>query len=171
MALGTFEELQKSGIDFMTLLNENKEHESPEIIRSRAKTELVVPNFANEAKSRTKSELLSVPENESRARSGSLSLSIGAVESFEMPEVLMTSFELQLNCKHKSITQFVNLFIFLKISNEEKFDLTNPKIKEEKREIGSIKATVYWQYIKAGGNTFLSSLLRYQHVGFNLIII
>ncbi len=53
------------------------------------------------------------------------------------------------------------LFIyFLKISDEEKLDLTNPKIQEEKREIGSIEATVYWQYIKAGGNTFLSSLLR-----------
>jgi ABC-type multidrug transport system ATPase subunit len=104
MALGTFEELQKSGIDFMTLLNENKEHESPETIRSRAKTELVVPNFVNETKLRTKSELLSVPEDESKARSRSLS--IGAVESFEMPEVLMTSFQFQLNCEY-------NLFIYL----------------------------------------------------------
>ena len=112
MALGTFDELQKSGIDFMTLLNENKEHESPETIHSRAKTELVVPNFVNEAKSRTKSELLSVPEDKSRARARSLSrsLSIGAVESFEMPEVFITSFEFQLNCQYKSIIQFVYLF-------------------------------------------------------------
>jgi hypothetical protein len=55
---------------------------------------------------------------------------------------------------------FIYLFYFFKISNEEKIHLINPKIKEEKREIGSIEATVYWQYIKAGGNTFLSSLLR-----------
>ncbi len=112
MALGTFEELQKSGIDFMTLLNENKEHESPETIRSRAKTELMVPNFVNETKSRTKSELLSVPEDESRTRARSLSrsLSIGAVESFEMPEVFMTSFEFQLNYEYKSIIRFVYLF-------------------------------------------------------------
>jgi hypothetical protein len=89
MALGTFEELQKSGIDFMTLLNENKEHESHETIHSRAKNELVVPNFANEAKSRTKSELLSASEDESRARSRSLSI---GVESFEMRKVMMTSF-------------------------------------------------------------------------------
>jgi ABC-type multidrug transport system ATPase subunit len=108
VALGTFEELQKSGIDFMTLLNENKEHESPETIRSRAKTELVVPNFANEAKSRTKSELLSASEDESRTRSRSLS--IGAVESFEMLQVLMTEFEFQINCE--SIIQFVYIYIY-----------------------------------------------------------
>jgi hypothetical protein len=54
---------------------------------------------------------------------------------------------------------FTYLFIF-KIYNEEKLNLINPKIKEEKREIGSIKASVYWQYIKAGGNTILSLLLR-----------
>ncbi len=90
MALGTFEELQKSGIDFMTLLNENKEHESHETIRSRAKNELVVPNFANEAKSSTNSEFLSASEDELRTRLRSLS--IGAVESFEMRQVMMTSF-------------------------------------------------------------------------------
>jgi ABC-type multidrug transport system ATPase subunit len=95
MALGTFEELQKSSIDFMTLLNENKEHESPETIHSRVKTELIVPNFISQA---------------SRARSRSLSLSFGAVESFEMPEVFITSFEFQLNCEYKSIIQFVYLF-------------------------------------------------------------
>jgi hypothetical protein len=90
MALGTFEELQKSGIDFMALLNENKANESPETIHSRAKTELVVQNFVNEAKSRTKSELLSASEDESRTRSRSLT--IGAFESFEMLQVLMTEF-------------------------------------------------------------------------------
>jgi hypothetical protein len=87
--------LQKSSIDFMTLLNESKEHESPETIHSRVKTELIVPNFISQ---------------ESRARSRSLSLSFGAVESFEMPEVFITSFEFQLNCEYKSIIQFVYLF-------------------------------------------------------------
>jgi hypothetical protein len=101
MALGTFEELQKSSIDFITLLDENKEHESPETIHSRVKTELMVPNFISQ---------------ESRARSRSLSLSLsrsisfGAVESFEMTEVFMTSFEFQLNYEYKSIIRFVNLF-------------------------------------------------------------
>jgi hypothetical protein len=90
MALGTFGELQKSGIDFITLLNENKENESPETIHSRAKTELVVQNFVNASKSRTKSELLSASEDESRTRSSSLT--IGAFESFEMLQVLMTEF-------------------------------------------------------------------------------
>jgi hypothetical protein len=90
MALGSFEELQKSGIDFMTLLNENKEYESHETIHLRAKTEFVVQNFEDEAKSRTKSGLLSASEDESRARSRSLS--IVAVESFEMPKVFMTEF-------------------------------------------------------------------------------
>jgi ABC-type multidrug transport system ATPase subunit len=107
MALGTFEELQKSSIDFMTLLNENKERESLETIRSRAKTELMVPNFVNEAKPRTKSELLTVSEDESRGRLKSLS--IGSVESFKMPEVFITSFEFQLNCQYKSVIQFVYL--------------------------------------------------------------
>ncbi len=88
MALGTFEELQKSGIDFMTLLNGNKEHESPETIHSRVKTELGVQNFVNEAKSRTQSEFLSASEDD-ESRTRSRSLSIGAVESFEMPQVLM----------------------------------------------------------------------------------
>jgi hypothetical protein len=88
MALGTFEELQKSGIDFMTLLDENKQLESHETIRLRAKTELVVQNIENKAKSRTKFELLSASEDESRNRSRSLSIEL--VESFEMPQVLMT---------------------------------------------------------------------------------
>jgi hypothetical protein len=88
MALGTFEELQKSGIDFMTLLDENKQHESHETIRLRAKTELVVQNIENKAKSRTKFESLSASEDESRNRSRSLSIEL--VESFEMPQVLMT---------------------------------------------------------------------------------
>jgi hypothetical protein len=108
MALGTFEELQKSGIDFMILLNENTEHESPKTIHSRSKTELGVQNFVSQVKSSTQSELLSASEDESRARSRSLS--IGAVESFEMPQVLMTEFYFQLNCE--SMIQFVYIFIY-----------------------------------------------------------
>ncbi len=149
--MGTFEELQKSGIDFMTLLNENKEYESPKTIHSRAENEIVVPKIVNDSKSRTKSELLFASEDESRKRSSS----IGADESFEMRKVLMTSYEFQLN--YESIIQLVCIFIdwfFFKISNKEKLNSINPKIKEEKREIGSIKATVYWKYIKAGGNFF-----------------
>ncbi len=103
MALGSFEELQKSGINFMTLLNENKEQESPETIHSRAEAELLGKNLVNEAKSRTKSELLSASEDESRDRSRSLSIEV--VESFEMPQVLMISLEFQLNCE--SIIHFV----------------------------------------------------------------
>jgi ATP-binding cassette subfamily C (CFTR/MRP) protein 4 len=103
MALGSFEELQKSGINFMTLLNENKEQESPETIHSRAEAELLGKNLVNEAISRTKSELLSASEDESRDRSRSLSIEV--VESFEMPQVLMISLEFQLNCE--SIIHFV----------------------------------------------------------------
>jgi hypothetical protein len=88
MALGTFEELQNSGIDFMTLLNENKKYESPETKHSRVKTKLGVQNFVNEAQSRTQSEFLYASEDD-ESRTRSRSLSIGAVESFEMPQVLM----------------------------------------------------------------------------------
>ncbi len=53
------------------------------------------------------------------------------------------------------IKQFLNIIIIFNIISKVDIEITDQKIEEESKAVGSIDAKVYWNYIRAGAGPIL----------------